>query len=80
MTSAARSRRDADPELEIDADGIATITFDEPGSPVNTMNEQWQHDLAEAVTRLVRERGRDPRHRAGIGEDRRSSPGPTSRA
>ena len=22
---------------ELDADGIATITFDEPGSPVNTM-------------------------------------------
>jgi len=23
-------------------DGIATLTFDEPGSPVNTMCEQWQ--------------------------------------
>ena len=22
---------------ELDADGIATLTFDEPGSPVNTM-------------------------------------------
>ena len=31
---------------EIDADGIATLTFDDPGSAVNTMTEQWQHDLA----------------------------------
>ena len=27
------------------ADGIATLTFDEPGSPVNTMCLQWQEDL-----------------------------------
>jgi 3-hydroxyacyl-CoA dehydrogenase / enoyl-CoA hydratase / 3-hydroxybutyryl-CoA epimerase len=33
-------------------DGIATITFDEPESPVNTMCAQWQHDLTE-VTALV---------------------------
>ncbi|MEO7390600.1 MAG: 3-hydroxyacyl-CoA dehydrogenase NAD-binding domain-containing protein [Ramlibacter sp.] len=33
-------------------DGIATITFDEPGSQVNTMCAQWQHDLTE-VTALV---------------------------
>ena len=26
-------------------DGIATLTFDEPGSPVNTMTPQWQQDL-----------------------------------
>jgi 3-hydroxyacyl-CoA dehydrogenase/enoyl-CoA hydratase/3-hydroxybutyryl-CoA epimerase len=31
------------------ADGIATITFDEQGSPVNTMCLQWQDDL-DAVT------------------------------
>ena len=28
--------------LEVDADGIATLTFDEEGSPVNTMKLQWQ--------------------------------------
>ena len=28
-------------------DGIATITFDEAGSPVNTMCAQWQDDLTE---------------------------------
>ncbi len=33
-------------------DGIATITFDEQGSPVNTMCLQWQEDLS-AVTRQV---------------------------
>ena len=34
------------------ADGIATLTFDEPGSPVNTMCAQWQDDLATAVQQL----------------------------
>ena len=29
--------------------GIATVTFDEPGSPVNTMSLQWQADLNEMV-------------------------------
>jgi 3-hydroxyacyl-CoA dehydrogenase/enoyl-CoA hydratase/3-hydroxybutyryl-CoA epimerase len=37
---------------ELADDGIATLTFDEPGSPVNTMNMQWQADLAEAVAHL----------------------------
>jgi 3-hydroxyacyl-CoA dehydrogenase/enoyl-CoA hydratase/3-hydroxybutyryl-CoA epimerase len=31
-------------------DGIATITFDEPDSPVNTMCLQWQEDMAELAT------------------------------
>lgn len=35
------------------ADGIATLTFDEPGSPVNTMCLQWQEDLTEAVRQVV---------------------------
>ena len=34
------------------AQGIATITFDEQGSPVNTMCLQWQDDF-ETVTRQV---------------------------
>jgi 3-hydroxyacyl-CoA dehydrogenase/enoyl-CoA hydratase/3-hydroxybutyryl-CoA epimerase len=34
------------------ADGIATLTFDEQGSPVNTMCRQWQRDL-QAVTAQV---------------------------
>ncbi|MFN3736351.1 3-hydroxyacyl-CoA dehydrogenase NAD-binding domain-containing protein [Hydrogenophaga sp.] len=36
-------------------DGIATLTFDEPGSPVNTMCAQWQQDLTEATARVVAE-------------------------
>ena len=40
---------------ELATDGIATITFDDPGSPVNTMTLQWQHDLAEAAAQLVRD-------------------------
>ena len=36
-------------------DGIATLTFDEPNSPVNTMCAQWQQDLTEVTARVVAE-------------------------
>ena len=32
--------------------GIATVTFDEPGSPVNTMKPQWQHDMVQLADQL----------------------------
>jgi 3-hydroxyacyl-CoA dehydrogenase/enoyl-CoA hydratase/3-hydroxybutyryl-CoA epimerase len=35
---------------------VATLTFDEPGSPVNTMCVQWQHDLTEAVAQVVKDK------------------------
>lgn len=38
------------------ADGIATLTFDEPGSPVNTMCLQWQEDLSAAVQQVLADR------------------------
>ena len=34
-------------------DGIASITFDEPGSPVNTMCLDWQADLGEVTARVL---------------------------
>ncbi|MBE7942090.1 MULTISPECIES: 3-hydroxyacyl-CoA dehydrogenase NAD-binding domain-containing protein [Ramlibacter] len=37
-------------------DGIATLTFDEPGSPVNTMCADWQRDLTEATQQVVRDK------------------------
>ena len=37
-------------------DGIATITFDEPGSPVNTMCRDWQHDLTEVTVQVVKDK------------------------
>ena len=43
---------------ELDGVGIATLTFDEPGSPVNTMTPQWRSDLAAAVEQLVRDKER----------------------
>jgi 3-hydroxyacyl-CoA dehydrogenase/enoyl-CoA hydratase/3-hydroxybutyryl-CoA epimerase len=43
---------------ELDADGIATLTFDEPGSPVNTMTLQWQQDMIAAVDRVVQDKER----------------------
>jgi 3-hydroxyacyl-CoA dehydrogenase/enoyl-CoA hydratase/3-hydroxybutyryl-CoA epimerase len=43
---------------QLDADGLATLTFDAPGSPVNTMSLQWQADLAEAVAQLRRDKER----------------------
>jgi 3-hydroxyacyl-CoA dehydrogenase / enoyl-CoA hydratase / 3-hydroxybutyryl-CoA epimerase len=42
----------------LDADGIATITFDEPGSPVNTMTPQWQQDLADVAAQVVADKDR----------------------
>jgi 3-hydroxyacyl-CoA dehydrogenase/enoyl-CoA hydratase/3-hydroxybutyryl-CoA epimerase len=36
--------------------GIATLTFDEPGSPVNTMCLDWKHDLTEAVVQVVKDK------------------------
>ncbi len=37
-------------------DGIATLTFDEPGSPVNTMCQQWQDDLTEVTAQVVKDK------------------------
>lgn len=37
-------------------DGIATVTFDEPGSPVNTMCQQWQDDLHALASQVVQDR------------------------
>jgi 3-hydroxyacyl-CoA dehydrogenase/enoyl-CoA hydratase/3-hydroxybutyryl-CoA epimerase len=51
------------------ADGIATLTFDEPGSPVNTMCLQWQDDLSEVAAAGAAGQGRDPRHRAGLRQE-----------
>ncbi len=36
-------------------DGIATITFDEPNSPVNTMCLQWQQDLTALVAQVLQD-------------------------
>ena len=38
------------------SNGIATLTFDEPDSPVNTMCLQWQEDLTEATTQVVKDK------------------------
>ena len=43
---------------EIDGDGIATITFDAPGAPVNTMTIEWQHELAEVAAMLGRDKAK----------------------
>ena len=39
-------------------DGIATITFDAPGAPVNTMTLQWQEDFAAAVAQVLADKER----------------------
>ncbi|WP_051155321.1 3-hydroxyacyl-CoA dehydrogenase NAD-binding domain-containing protein [Noviherbaspirillum massiliense] len=41
---------------EIDGDRIATLTFDAPDAAVNTMSQQWQEDLAQALDRLEADR------------------------
>ncbi|MFZ4479755.1 MAG: 3-hydroxyacyl-CoA dehydrogenase NAD-binding domain-containing protein [Rhodoferax sp.] len=37
-------------------DGIATVTFDEPGSPVNTMCLQWQQDLTALAAQVLQDK------------------------
>ncbi len=37
-------------------DGIATVTFDEPGSPVNTMCLQWQQDFSALVAQVLQDK------------------------
>ena len=36
--------------------GIATLTFDEQGSPVNTMCRQWQQDLLAVTAQVVQDK------------------------
>ena len=43
---------------ELAADGIATLTLDAPGAPVNTMTPQWQADMAEAAAQLLHDKDR----------------------
>jgi len=43
---------------EIDGEGIATITFDAPDAPVNTMTAAWQRDLAAVAARAVADKER----------------------
>jgi 3-hydroxyacyl-CoA dehydrogenase/enoyl-CoA hydratase/3-hydroxybutyryl-CoA epimerase len=38
------------------SDGIATITFDEEGSQVNTMCTQWKQDLADVTAQVVKDK------------------------
>jgi 3-hydroxyacyl-CoA dehydrogenase / enoyl-CoA hydratase / 3-hydroxybutyryl-CoA epimerase len=40
----------------IDGQGIATVTFDEPNSPVNTMCQQWQEDMTELTAQIVKDK------------------------
>ena len=38
------------------SDGIATITFDEPNSPVNTMCLQWQEDMSALAAQVLQDK------------------------
>ncbi|MDO8456479.1 MAG: 3-hydroxyacyl-CoA dehydrogenase NAD-binding domain-containing protein [Burkholderiaceae bacterium] len=38
------------------SNGIATLTFDEPDSPVNTLCQQWQADLTEATAQVLKDK------------------------
>jgi 3-hydroxyacyl-CoA dehydrogenase/enoyl-CoA hydratase/3-hydroxybutyryl-CoA epimerase len=40
----------------IDGMGIATITFDEPNSPVNTMCLQWQEDMTAVTEQVLKDK------------------------
>jgi 3-hydroxyacyl-CoA dehydrogenase/enoyl-CoA hydratase/3-hydroxybutyryl-CoA epimerase len=60
-------------------DGIATLTFDEPNSPVNTMCAAWQADIVAAVEQIAQ--NKDQLKGVILASARRPSlPAPTSRA
>ncbi|MDP3617994.1 MAG: enoyl-CoA hydratase-related protein, partial [Rhodoferax sp.] len=40
----------------LNEDGVATLTFDEPGSPVNTLCQQWQDDLSDVTALILKNR------------------------
>ena len=42
----------------LDAHGVASVVFDAPDSPVNTMTAEWQDDLAQLVEQLEQDRHR----------------------
>ena len=64
-----------------DADGIVTLTLDDPTGSANVMNEHYQQSMLKAVERLVAEaeRIRSPASSSPV-RRRRSSPVVTSRA
>ena len=68
--SSRGSELEAPIRYELDADGIATLTFDEPGAPVNTMSDALagrpdRSRLRSVVKRQGAHQGRDPR----LGQD-----------
>jgi 3-hydroxyacyl-CoA dehydrogenase/enoyl-CoA hydratase/3-hydroxybutyryl-CoA epimerase len=51
---------------ERDADGIVTLTLDDPTASANTMNELYRDSMAAAVRRLEDEVARDPASVTGV--------------
>ena len=49
-----------------DADGIVTLTLDDPTASANTMNEIYQESMAAAVQRLYDELASDPDSVTGV--------------
>ncbi|MGH3600243.1 MAG: hypothetical protein ACRDQH_08200, partial [Pseudonocardiaceae bacterium] len=41
---------------DLDADGIVTLTMDDPGKSANTMNDRYVTSMAETLDRLEAER------------------------
>ena len=52
--------------FEKDADNVVTVTFDAPGSPVNTMTAEWQAAFTETVERLQSEIRREKASIKGV--------------
>ena len=40
-------------KFNVDADGIATLTLEVPGKPVNVITPEFQDDLAAAIERIA---------------------------
>src|SRR3954469_20109320 len=49
-----------------DADGIVTLTLDDPGASANTMNQAYRDGMHAAVDRLYDELAADPASVTGV--------------
>jgi 3-hydroxyacyl-CoA dehydrogenase/enoyl-CoA hydratase/3-hydroxybutyryl-CoA epimerase len=53
-------------QYDIDADGIVTLTLDDPNQSANTMNELWASSMKAAVERLYAEHAADENAIKGV--------------
>ncbi len=65
-STTAHSDEQSAVKYDKDADGIVTLTLDDPTASANTMNEIYRDSMAAAVDRLYDEQAKDPQSVTGV--------------